>query len=130
MGHFDCILTLIKLNNGNLCSGSADLTIKIWDWQKGYCIIELKSHQKWIKCLYQLKNGTLLSGSDDKKIKIWKNNQCITTVEGHDKSVRSFCQVDDNHFASGGFNKTIKILDIRTLENVQTLKDHEVLLFA
>ena len=45
---------------------SADLTIKIWDWQKGYCIIELKSHQKWIKCLYQLKDGILLSGSDDK----------------------------------------------------------------
>ena len=40
-GHTDCILTLIKLNNGLLCSGSADLTIKIWDWKKQCSLIEL-----------------------------------------------------------------------------------------
>ena len=31
-GHEDCILAMIILKNKKICSGSADLTLGIWDW--------------------------------------------------------------------------------------------------
>lgn len=122
-GHAQGVLSLIKLNNGNLCSGSADSTIKIWDIKKFCCLMELKSHK--IKCLYQLKDDTLLSGSDDSTIKIWKNFQCVKTLIGHENPVRTFCQIDDNHFASGSFDKTIRIWDINSMKNVEILNGHK-----
>ena len=36
--HEEGVLTLITLKDGKLCSGSADLKIKIWDWENGKCI--------------------------------------------------------------------------------------------
>lgn len=123
VGHKDCILSLIKLNDGNLCSGSADCTIKIWNWQKKSCLT-LNQHTNWVKCLCQLNDGTLLSGSDDKTIKVWKENKCILTLEGHKLSVRALCQIDQKHFASGSFDSTIKIWEMNTFKNIQNLEGH------
>ena len=50
-GHADCILCLIRLNNGNLCSGSADMTIKIWNWENASCIATLTGNEHWVKLL-------------------------------------------------------------------------------
>ena len=61
-GHVDGVLIIITLSNGKLCSGVADLSIKIWDWGKGECISTLLGHKKWKKCLYQLSNRIILSG--------------------------------------------------------------------
>ena len=65
---------MILLENGNLCSGSADQTIRIWDWKKGKCLSCKKAHNDWVKSIYQLNSQILLSGSDDRKIKIWNLN--------------------------------------------------------
>ena len=74
LGHQDCILTMILLNNGNLCSGSADRTIRIWDWKNGKCLSCKKAHNDWVKSIYQFNSQILLSGSDDRNIKIWNLN--------------------------------------------------------
>ena len=128
-GHIDCILTLINLKNGNLCSGSADLTIRIWDWEEKdnnkILIAILRGHEKWVKCVYELSNGLLISGSDDKTIKIWKDKINIMTLIGHTHSVRAFCQLNDNYFVSGSFDGTIKIWEINEKKCVQTLSGHE-----
>ena len=117
-------MTLIKLNNGNLCSGGADMIIKIWDLNYKCCIKELIGHEKWVKCLYQLNDGTILSGSDDKTIKVWRNNECVNTLIKHEHSVRTFCQIDNNHFASGSFDNNIIIWDLKTMNYVDILKGH------
>ena len=87
---------MVLLRDGKLCSGSADLSIKIWDWVNGNCLQNLNGHKKWVKCVYQLSNGYIISGSDDKTIKIWDNYKCIKDLNGHIRSVRSFCQISDN----------------------------------
>ena len=115
---------MILLKNNNLCSGSADLTIKIWDWENGNTLKDLEGHEKWVKSVFELDNGIILSGSDDKTIKIWKDYSNILTLEEHEHAVRTFCQINKKYFASGSFDWTIKIWDINTWNCVQTLCDH------
>ena len=75
---------MILFENGNLCSGSADNTIRIWDWKNGYCLSYFKAHESRILSICQLNNQILLSGSDDTKIRIWdKNMDMIDELEGH-----------------------------------------------
>ena len=101
---------MILLENGNLCSGSADKTIRIWDWKNANCLSYLKAHNNWVKSICQFNSQILLSGSDDRKIRIWNLNlELLEELEGHEHSVRAFCKIDDNYFASGGFDYTIKI---------------------
>ena len=78
---------MILLLDNNLCSGAADMNIKIWDWQNYECLNTFKAHDKWVKCLCQLDNGIIVSGSDDKKIKFWNNDKCIKILEGHQNTI-------------------------------------------
>ena len=112
------------MKNKNLCSGGADLTIKIWDWEQQICITSFKGHEKWVKCLFELNNGIILSGSDDNNIKIWENYINIKTLKKHSHSVRAFCQINDYYFASGSFDCTIKIWEINNWKCIQTLVGH------
>ena len=122
----DCILSLILLqkNYNYLCSGSADLTIRIWDWENNICLHVLKGHEKWVKCLLELDNGIIVTGSDDKSIKLWKDQINIKTIEEHKNSVRALCLINSKYFASGSFDYTIKIWEINSWVCVQTLIGH------
>ena len=119
-------MSIILLQKSNLlCSGGADLTLRIWDWEKNNCLFILKGHSKWVKCLLELDNGIIASGSDDKTIKLWKDNLNIKTLIEHTNSIRSICQINKNYFASGSFDCTIKIWEINSWECVQTLLGHD-----
>jgi WD40 repeat protein len=122
----DSILSLIKLNDGKLCSGGEGMTIKIWDVYNRRCIKTLRGHEKWIRCLCQLSDGTLLSGGDDQNIKIWTNYDfdCIGTLSAHTHAVRTICQIDNKYFASGSFDNRIIIWDIQNMKYCSELRGH------
>ena len=122
--HKEGVLSLIKLNNGNLCSGGADKKIKIFNLEDGKCIKQLVGHKDWVISLSQLDDEIILSGSNDKNIKVWKNFHEISSINAHDDSVRTLCKIDKNYFASGSFDNTIKIWERKNLNCVQILKDH------
>ena len=54
MGHTDCIMAMIILKNGYLCTASADEDIRIWDWKQLICLNSFKPHKKYVKCLLEL----------------------------------------------------------------------------
>ena len=123
IAHDDCVLCLIKLKNGNLCSGGADLLTKIWNWKTGECLMKFEGYIDWIRCICQVDDDTLLTGSEN-TITVWKKNQIIAYLSEHDHDVRDITVIDNNYFASASFDNTIKIWEIKSLNCVQTLKEH------
>ena len=124
-GHVDCILTMILLNDNRLCTGSADNTIRVWDWKNASALFYFKAHDRWVKTLLQFNDKYLLSGSDDNSIKIWEDDKIEKDkLVGHNASVRTLCKIDDNYFASGSFDNKIYIWDFDKKKCVQTLEGH------
>ena len=113
------------MNDGKLCSRSADLTIKIWNWNNGICETTLTGNTHYIKCICQLDNGYIISDSHDNLIIKWdnNNNQYLYNLNGHERSI---CQIGKmNYIASGSFDRTIKIWDLNSMQCVQTLFEHQ-----
>ena len=123
--HKDCIFSLIKLTNGNLCSAGIDLSIKFWNWENGLCLkIIHYAHEDIILSLCEINNGTIISSSFDKTIKIWKDYKYSGILKGHNNEVKTLCKINDNFIASGSFDNKIKIWNIKTLSCYQTLEGH------
>ena len=120
--HNDCILTLIKLNNGNLCSGGADLLTKIWNWEKGECLYMIEGFNNWIRGICEFNDMILICSGQG--ITVVKNFEIIEILEGHKHDVRDICVIDKDHFASSSLDNTIKIWNINTLSCEQTLEGH------
>ena len=119
--HDDCVLSLIKLKNGNLCSGGADLLIKIWNWKTGECLFKLEGYNNWIRCICQLDDKTLLIGSEN-IITIWENKQVKAYLTDHEHDVRDICVINENYFASGSFDNTIKIWETKEFNCIQKVQ--------
>ena len=128
---------MILLKDKKICSGSADLSLRIWDWELGICLFSFNGHEKWIKCLCQLdKEDVIISGTDDMKIKIWKkignnenniNNEWTVIKEyiGHRHSIRTLCKINEDTFASGSFDGSIKIWNLNENDFIQSLEGHK-----
>ena len=69
--HNSTVYALAILLNGDLVSGSADWTIKIWNPNDGTLKRTLNGHTDYVEKLTTLLNGDLVSGSDDTTIRIW-----------------------------------------------------------
>jgi WD40 repeat protein len=68
-------MALTILPNGDIVSGSVDITIKIWNPNDGTLKQTLNGHTNWVNALATLPNGDIVSGSSDKTIKIWSPNK-------------------------------------------------------
>jgi len=65
-------VTCVALAPDRLYSGSADCSIRVWDWRKGQCLAELQGHSGTVTCLALDVDGeTLLSGSSDCTARLW-----------------------------------------------------------
>ncbi|XAR57073.1 [Myosin heavy-chain] kinase [Bertholletia excelsa] len=68
-------VTALIYYKGQLCSGYADGSIKVWDieGQTATLVLDVKEHKKAVTCFALLEAGDcLLSGSADKTIRIWQ----------------------------------------------------------
>lgn len=121
-GHTSCIISLKYLNDGaNFASGSADYSIKVWDFEKGENIKNFTGHMSDILCLDCTSTGnTLISGSADRTIKVWSltkkySSACLKTMTGHLDFIWTIVLLQDNiTLLSAGLDKSIKVWDITT----------------
>ena len=71
-GHIACIVCMIQLNSGELCTGGEEGLIKLWSIKDNFQFVaELTGHRTKISDIIETFDGKLVSCSDDRSIKIW-----------------------------------------------------------
>ena len=83
-GHTEAVLSL-HLNGKLLASGSADSTVRVWDYEKRECKV-FRGHKDWVNAVRVTGDGKwLFSGSDDTTIKLWdiESGDLVSTFTGH-----------------------------------------------
>jgi len=121
------------LKKGNfILTGSADRTIKQWNYGTGKCSNTYEGHTGPINSvLYTLDESLVISASDDKTIKIWNkvSSDFCFNLMGHEGSVLSLAlSQDGKKLLSGGEEKTVRLWSLETkvcLKVFKATKDGE-----
>jgi len=129
MGHSGAITCLDFSPDGQfLASGSADCTVKIWNFKSGKLLKSIEEHTAGINSVaWGGKSGALCTASDDGKIlvhdvKTWKVRHKLI---GHTKPV--FCvdmSKDESLIVSGGMGGKVRIWSGRTGRCEKILPGH------
>ena len=83
-GHTDGVLAL-HLDGKLLASGSADSTVRVWDYEKKECKV-FRGHKDWVNTVHITGGGKwLFSGSDDTTIRLLdiESGDLVSTFSGH-----------------------------------------------
>ena len=128
-GHTSFVNALaISPDGKTLVSGSADQTIKVWDWATGTELRTLAGHTSFVNALAIARDGkTLVSGSADQTIKIWDltTGKELRTLVGHKGFVNALnISHDGRILVSGSADQTIKVWDLTTGKELRTLAGH------
>jgi WD40 repeat protein len=129
-GHRSFVNCLIFSPDGStLISGSADNTIKVWDFETGKEIKTLTGHTSYVNAIAIAPDGnTLVSGSADSTIKLWNlaTGEEVKTLRGHQGYVNALdINPDGSILASVSADKTIRLWDLKTGITIRTLKGHD-----
>ncbi len=114
-GHKDIVQSMKILKNGQLVSGSADTTMRIWGMD-GVCIKHLYNHAGWINSVEELADGRIACGSNDHIINLWdtKNDTCtsLSNLEKEHIYADATTQLSSGSIAFSTWKGAIKIWDI------------------
>ena len=113
--HNDYIYKVIPLTNNRIASCSADKTIKIWNSNHPYNLINtLNGHNNYVTSIIQLKDkDILISGSWDNTLRKWNllTYQCVKIINNVWCYNNSLLEIDNNRIIVGGYN-VITIVNI------------------
>ena len=103
-GHTGAVLCLIVLPTGELVSGSADTTIKMWNVSSGKLIRTLTGDTNNVNKLVVLPSGLLASASDDSSVSIWNTTtgENVIILFGSKSEVTSLAAVLPNGDVADG----------------------------
>ena len=126
----DCVIFLLRLKNGKLCTCSQDREIKIFNPEKDFeCENTIYGHLNSINAICEINNERLVSCSDDHKIIIWdlnnKINPLIYSILAHDSYINKVITLKNGNFASCSDDKLIKIWNCKIpFENLYIISYH------
>lgn len=114
-GHKDIVQSMKILKNGQLISGSADTTMRIWGMD-GACTKHLYNHAGWINSVEELADGRIACGSNEHIINLWDaKNGTYTTLSNLEKEhiyADALTQLSSGGIAFSAWKGAIKIWDI------------------
>ncbi|MBW4574594.1 MAG: FHA domain-containing protein [Aphanothece sp. CMT-3BRIN-NPC111] len=118
----------ISPDGQTLASGCLDKSLKVWNWNSGQLIRNIKGHSDSVNAIAISRNGqTLVSGSRDNTIKVWNltTGQLISTLRGHANSVLAVAiSPDGKTIASGSRDNTIKLWNLFDGKLLRTFTGH------
>ncbi|MCI0684301.1 MAG: sigma-70 family RNA polymerase sigma factor [Gemmataceae bacterium] len=126
-GHASLVTCLAFSAEGQtLASGSADKTVKLWDWPTGKERLTLKNHADAVRAVCFTRDGKLLSSGEDKLVRLVdpSSGKEIATFPGHEAGVNALAVAPDGSgFASGGDDSAIRVWGFANKDSV-SLKGH------
>ncbi|KAJ2962985.1 hypothetical protein NQZ79_g1994 [Umbelopsis isabellina] len=132
-GHPDYIRCLaVHPSQSLILSGSDDMTIRLWDWEKGWKMTQVfEGHTHFVmNVTFNPKDSnTFASAGLDRTIKVWSLGSPVPnfTLEGHEKGVNYvdyYHGGDKPYMVSCADDNTVKIWDYQNKNCVQTLDGH------
>jgi WD40 repeat protein len=129
-GHTSEVWGVATLPNSNVCTGSWDGTMRIWNPVSGDCIKIIEgAGNASLFCLSVDKKGSrIVSGHREGLVRLWslETSKCLVTFTGHSKEVNSVQITPDGRFAVSASNdKTVKVWDLEADMCVGTLEGNQ-----
>lgn len=113
-GHNDKIYsTALNFKNRRCYLGSMDLSINVWDFDKGKLLYSLEGHNSLVGLL-ELSDNYLVSAAADSTLRVWdsRTGENLSKLRRHNSAITCF-QHDDHRIVSGS-ERMLKLWDIRT----------------
>ncbi|KAJ5637031.1 hypothetical protein N7490_006910 [Penicillium lividum] len=116
-----------------ILTASDDMTIKLWDWEKGWkCIQVFEGHGHYVMgmAINPKDTNTFASSCLDRTVKIWSlgSPHANSTLEAHETKgvnhVDYYPGADKPYLLTTSDDKTIKVWDYTTKALVATLEGH------
>ncbi|SGZ51504.1 CIC11C00000001926 [Sungouiella intermedia] len=120
-GHSDKIYsTALNFEKRRCYSGSMDLSINVWDFEKGKLLFSLEGHNSLVGLL-ELSDGYLVSAAADATLRVWDpvTGENHSKLKGHNSAITCF-QHDSLRIVSGS-ERMLKLWDIKTGRFVRDL---------
>jgi WD40 repeat protein len=113
INHTSPVYGLAILNDGNLASGSAYGTIKIWDKKTFKVLDTLENHTANVHKLAVLNNWLLVSASWDNRIIIWNDPDIIKIISGDTSPIYGLTVLNNGNFVSCSLDYTVRMWDMK-----------------
>ena len=116
-----------------MLTASDDMTIKLWDWEKGWkCVQVYEGHNHYVMGLSinPKDTNTFASACLDRTVKIWSlgSPHANFTLEAHETKgvnhVDYYPQADKPYLLTTSDDKTVKVWDYTTKALIATLEGH------
>ena len=132
-GHTDMVLTLCKIDDNRMGSGSEDKSIKIWEIQTGKCLRTLqKGHNVGIHTLGLTPQGKLISSGRGDMLRLWnlesgKSSPFIRIQAESHIPCHSFTLLPDGKLIIADKEYLLHVFDssIKDKTEIGILKGHE-----
>jgi len=121
------------------CSGSDDVTVRVWDFETGQEEVCLRGHSFDVKTVeWHPHKSLILSGSRDNLCKLWnpRSGKELCSLTGHKNTLTAvrWNPHNGNWFATTSRDKTIRVYDIRMIKQgdpcLYELKGHRTEIYS
>jgi hypothetical protein len=127
--------TITKVSFAPTCakfaSASYDRTVRIWDFESCKTDVILEGHLDQVKgCSWHPTKGLVATGCKDRSIKLWDprtGSKSVTTFTDFHKHIVQSVEwnKNGNWLLTASCDKTIKMLDVRTMQAVETYRGQD-----
>jgi WD40 repeat protein len=128
-GHSGAVRSVALTSDGRYAvSASDDLTIRIWDLDRGIEKHVLRGHSDWVRAIViSPDNYRVISAGDDQTIRIWEmeTGKLLNVIEVAGLWPQALAVTPDGrHVLVGGRGRTIKFVDLLKGKSELSLKGH------